>query len=99
MRLRSIALMTSLLGVAACGGGGGKDPDAAPRIDSRNQVDSPIAATCLMASTYDRDFDDPPDGMIDVLSLGNATTPIDLAGQLIDIDGDGTAETYAMGII
>jgi hypothetical protein len=90
--------MTSLLAAAACGGGGGHDADAPPRIDSRPQIDAPISSACLMAPTYDRDYDDPPDGQIDVLTLTFAAGD-GLTGNLIDLDGDGTAETYAIGAI
>jgi hypothetical protein len=100
MRLVSIALLSALTALAAACGGGKKDPDAAgPRPDSRVNPDAPVTSACLMAATYDRDFDDPPDGEIDVLSLGNETTPIDIDGQKIDVDQDGTPETWAIAII
>jgi hypothetical protein len=97
MRLRSIALI-SVLFAAACGGGSGDHADATPRVDSRPTFDSPPSATCLMATTYDRDYSNPPDGQVDVLTLTFAAGD-GLTGNMIDIDGDGTAETYAIGAI
>jgi hypothetical protein len=53
MRLASIALISALTAVAACGGGSSDPVDAPPRIDSRPPADAPISATCTFSPTYD----------------------------------------------
>ena len=53
MRLASIALISALAAVAACGGGSDDPVDAAPRIDTRLPPDSSNPTACTFSATYE----------------------------------------------